>query len=453
MNPTGLQITGAPSLAAIANLGKSLNTPTNPSAPAPKVGGAELADGSISQTGNTPLSSTALNVAQPTGQDFTVPKNTSVPSTSLVGGSTMSDLLKKRSSLEQAAITANTPTDVERDLTKQLNDTKQLSRQASLALTRETERLQTQSGVSQEISNNFVSDTARRYARTIGDLGVGASGLADQLNAEIAKRTANVNAAQGQLTADKDTIGLLSDLQKLTQPNVIGSPNVNQATGEVTVFTQNPQTGSITSNAVGNVGTTKTYLQTGTYVDPRTQGTVFYGVTPAGVIDTHILSGGGTGGLPLGTPGTQPAGKPDYQVAAYANRAVASDGVINKVGDQFADPKNFFTNKFPNFLKPTEKQQFEQAQKDFVNAVLRRESGAAIADSEFENARQQYFPQPGDKPEVIAQKAVNRASALNGLIGSSGAAYNGTFLDPNSRNVATAPAVSNGVDLSKFFKN
>jgi len=57
-------------------------------------------------------------------------------------------------------------------------------------------------------------------------------------------------------------------------------------------------------------------------------------------------------------------------------------------------------------------QQVEQAQRDFINAVLRRESGAVIADSEFDNARKQYFPQPGDSDAVKSQKAANRQRAI-----------------------------------------
>ena len=45
-------------------------------------------------------------------------------------------------------------------------------------------------------------------------------------------------------------------------------------------------------------------------------------------------------------------------------------------------------------LKTDERQMFEQAERNFINAILRQESGAAIADSEFNNARKQYMPQP-----------------------------------------------------------
>ena len=69
-----------------------------------------------------------------------------------------------------------------------------------------------------------------------------------------------------------------------------------------------------------------------------------------------------------------------------------------------------------NAMLPKEAQQAEQAQRDFINAVLRRESGAVISDSEFASARKQYFPQPGNDKDVIAQKARARQTAIQGLL-------------------------------------
>jgi hypothetical protein len=68
-----------------------------------------------------------------------------------------------------------------------------------------------------------------------------------------------------------------------------------------------------------------------------------------------------------------------------------------------------------NVALSANQQRVEQAQRNFVNAVLRQESGAVISDQEFENARKQYFPQPGDKPAVIAQKRQNRKTAIEGF--------------------------------------
>lgn len=69
-----------------------------------------------------------------------------------------------------------------------------------------------------------------------------------------------------------------------------------------------------------------------------------------------------------------------------------------------------------NALQSEKQQQVEQAQRDFLNAVLRRESGAVIADSEFENGKKQYFPAIGDEPAVIAQKKRNREVAMRGIL-------------------------------------
>jgi hypothetical protein len=68
-----------------------------------------------------------------------------------------------------------------------------------------------------------------------------------------------------------------------------------------------------------------------------------------------------------------------------------------------------------NVTQSAAQQQVEQAQRNFVNAVLRQESGAAINEGEFNNAKKQYFPQPGDSKEVIEQKRLNREAAIKGF--------------------------------------
>lgn len=73
-----------------------------------------------------------------------------------------------------------------------------------------------------------------------------------------------------------------------------------------------------------------------------------------------------------------------------------------------------------NAMLSPNQQRVEQAQRDFVNAVLRQESGAAIGQSEFLNAQRQYFPQPNDSKEVIEQKRRNRELAIAGFERSAG---------------------------------
>lgn len=114
--------------------------------------------------------------------------------------------------------------------------------------------------------------------------------------------------------------------------------------------------------------------------------------------------------------------------AAYADRMVAADQILNDPAllGPMTDLSKQQMGNIPvagNFLVGPEYQMAEQAQRDFVNAILRRESGAVISPSEFENAKKQYFPQPGDSQQVIEQKARNRQTAIQGVVRASGPNY------------------------------
>lgn len=62
-----------------------------------------------------------------------------------------------------------------------------------------------------------------------------------------------------------------------------------------------------------------------------------------------------------------------------------------------------------------ETQSAATAMRDFINATLRRESGAAISASEYDSAIQNYFPQPGEDASVTAQKRKNREIVIEGM--------------------------------------
>jgi hypothetical protein len=96
-------------------------------------------------------------------------------------------------------------------------------------------------------------------------------------------------------------------------------------------------------------------------------------------------------------------------------------------------------------------QQAEQAQRDFINAVLRRESGAAISASEFENARKQYFPQPEDKPGNLAQKRANRQLAIKGLLQEVPASQRSVLSTPGAAPAASAAHPADIEDLLKKY--
>jgi hypothetical protein len=92
-----------------------------------------------------------------------------------------------------------------------------------------------------------------------------------------------------------------------------------------------------------------------------------------------------------------------------------------------------------------EQQQYKQAADDWIRAKLRKESGAVIGEDEMRKEYETYFPQIGEGPEVIAQKAQARAIATNSMKTSAGRAYQpyvpsgpkegDTSKDRNGRNI------------------
>ena len=95
-------------------------------------------------------------------------------------------------------------------------------------------------------------------------------------------------------------------------------------------------------------------------------------------------------------------GNPTLRGAAVENIPLAG-GAIGKI--------------LPSFLGGTseQQQQVKQAKSNFITAVLRKESGAVISDSEFVREDEKYFPQFNDSQKVIKQKEDARNLAITAM--------------------------------------
>lgn len=134
--------------------------------------------------------------------------------------------------------------------------------------------------------------------------------------------------------------------------------------------------------------------------------------------------------------------------ALYADRMKAANEILSKpeiaaAGSSRWDRAKAGVPVVGNSWVSSEYQMADQAQRDFINAVLRRESGAAISASEFDNARAQYFPQPGDGPAVLQQKARNRQTAIDGIANAAGPTY-AKRQPQNGQAPGQAPALAGG---------
>lgn len=121
--------------------------------------------------------------------------------------------------------------------------------------------------------------------------------------------------------------------------------------------------------------------------------------------------------------GTKEPSAAQRQAAGFGKRLEDASAVIDDLGNQFTGFLSRGAGAVPQGLKSEDRQRFDQAKRNFVNAVLRRESGASISQSEFDNAELQYFPQPGDSDEVIEQKTRNRQVVIEAMKLEAGSAF------------------------------
>jgi hypothetical protein len=92
-------------------------------------------------------------------------------------------------------------------------------------------------------------------------------------------------------------------------------------------------------------------------------------------------------------------------------------GLIPLLGDKLEDVSGSVFNALPQVLGglSPDQQKVAQARINFITAILRKESGAAIGRDEFATAEKNYFPKPGDDAAVIAQKQQARRTAIRAM--------------------------------------
>lgn len=102
----------------------------------------------------------------------------------------------------------------------------------------------------------------------------------------------------------------------------------------------------------------------------------------------------------------------------FYNRALNAEGRLAPFESQGTQIGQALLGEIPligNILQSPEYQVYSALKANFISAVLRKESGAAISVAEFEKEDKKYFPQVGDKPETIAEKRRARNDAIQGL--------------------------------------
>lgn len=144
----------------------------------------------------------------------------------------------------------------------------------------------------------------------------------------------------------------------------------------------------------------------------------------------------------------KPVSGEERKVVGFFQRMLEAEknarAVEDKLSPQDVGAMSYVPNWLENWIKTPEGQQYTQAQRTYTEARLRKESGAAIPTSEYENDRATNFRAANDKPETLKQKRASRVTMLRGIGNASGRALQeyygeGATLDDLLKEFADAP--------------
>lgn len=247
--------------------------------------------------------------------------------------------------------------------------------------------------------------------------------IAEQERAEAAQAKTELAAAlKQQLPANLHSMidanpEMAMTVWKQMQPN--SQALMNAGDGQI----YNPNTGEWITSPNANASMTDTQQNLMWRAEQA-------GLQPGTPEYQQFMVSGGSGGtsLSVGPDGSvsfvQGAGakaltEGQSKDAVYATRAAGALPMINKFGHELTNPAQRAMEMDPTGVvrgqQTPEFQQAKQAGDEFLQAILRKDTGAAITPSEMSEYGRVYLPQPGDSPELLAQKATSRVRALEAL--------------------------------------
>lgn len=116
--------------------------------------------------------------------------------------------------------------------------------------------------------------------------------------------------------------------------------------------------------------------------------------------------------------GAKPLTEFQAKSLAFSLRLIQNEDFINK---NKYDATAFWNESYtPERFTSQDKKAYDASKNNWLAAVLRLESGAAINDPEYIKYDKQYFPQAGDGKDVINQKKLMRAQETQSMIGTIG---------------------------------
>jgi hypothetical protein len=309
---------------------------------------------------------------------------------------------------------------------KRLADIQNEAEERSLAARREQEKIYRTPGGTKTGASQSAEAARRQSSSELADIAVREGAAAR--SALVAENVYNnyINAGKSVYEAEQAANKAATDETRYNQELELKKKELEFQTGKPLVVGENS-----------------------TLIDPTT-GQVLYQGQSAGsggdsnellsVTEAQLL------GVPYGTTkgqamGAAVSGKPTAEQSKARQFAVSAENanqVLNSGGYNIGKVEL----PLPNLAKGENRQKFEQAARAFVNATLRRESGATITDDEFKNKYKELIDQPGDSAGVKTQKKSARSAAVQSIQEAGG---NAQTTQPNQTQVSNNGITPSGI--------
>ena len=127
---------------------------------------------------------------------------------------------------------------------------------------------------------------------------------------------------------------------------------------------------------------------------------------------------GPDGTIQIGGAGSPKLNETESKSLIYFDRANAAEAILNQHQDQLTDLAQKGASGVPlvgNYLVSDEFQQAQQAGREFLASILRKDTGAAITQQEFDLYGPMFLPMPGDSAAALAQKQESRRVAIDAI--------------------------------------
>jgi len=183
------------------------------------------------------------------------------------------------------------------------------------------------------------------------------------------------------------------------------------------------------SNNAGTVGTMTEFIDD--------QGRAWNRNSRTGALTPITMPDGAQAKAPPKSTGTPT--EAEMKAAGYAQRMLTAEKTLTGMADLGVSGQPSRTQAFlqaggsilpdswaegmANSLREPEQQVYNTSVADFINAFLRRDSGAAISAEEWARYAPMFTDRPSDSPEAKAQKRANRAAVTQMMVKQAGKAW------------------------------